>query len=176
MPSLVSTLSSALQPILVRLRTLVVRAAILDSDDTGKAQTLRVRFLGHERTVERLAAYGLASRPLPPDAAGEAEAVCSFPGGSSGSGLAIATEDRRHRPTGLQPGEVHLWDDQEQVVGIYRGGIIVDGLTSRIRAPSSEVLVDDGAIVLAVGSSSIRIEDGTITLTAAAINFEEPGP
>jgi phage baseplate assembly protein V len=76
-------------------------------DDGKKLQVVQLG-LGEDETrdgLERFQQYGLTSVPL----AG-AEAVVLFVGGTRDHGLVVAVDDRRYRPTGLQPGEVAIYN------------------------------------------------------------------
>ena len=103
-----------------RVAGTVARATLAAIDDSTKLQTVQIALLADELAdgVERFQDYGLTSVPLP-----DAEAVVVCVGGLRGHAIVVAVDDRRYRPTGLQPGEVCLYDDQGQRVTIKRGGI-----------------------------------------------------
>jgi phage baseplate assembly protein V len=99
-------LARMLRPLHVRLANLVARAVVELVRDAEGMQELQVSVLDGETRdgLERLQEYGFTSVPLP-----GAEAAVLFVGGRRDHGLVVAVDDRRHRPTGLLPGEVCLY-------------------------------------------------------------------
>ena len=121
------------------------------TDDTTAGQQIQVRVLQNETLdVEHIQPYGLTSVPLPPSADGTgAEVVVYFIGGSRSGGVALQVGDRRYRLTGLEDGEVALYDDLGQMVHLTRTGIV-------IKAPLAEI--GTGAVLTAA--------NGVVTGTA----------
>lgn len=101
-----SDLSRLLAPLRNRVANMISRAVVRLADDSGDLQTLQLDVLDGETRdgIERLQQYGFTSVPLD-----GAEAAVLFVGGRRDHGLAVAVDDRRHRLSGLAPGEVALY-------------------------------------------------------------------
>lgn len=103
----IDLINRLIAPLKTRIANLVARAVVQLANDSGKLQVLQLD-VGADETrdgLERFQEYGLTSVPL----AG-AEAVVLFVGGRRDHGLVVAVDDRRHRPSGLQPGEVAVYN------------------------------------------------------------------
>ena len=123
-----------------RVRGMVARAIVRLVDDARRAQELQIELLADESqdAVERFQNYGLTSVPH----AG-AEALVVFAGGLRSHGVVLAVEDRRYRLTGLEDGEVALFDDIGNVIKLGRDAISVTAVTRlTVEAPAIEVTCD----------------------------------
>lgn len=130
-------LRQLLRPLATRIANTVARAVVQLADDGTKLQLLQVGVLAGETVegAEHFQSYGFSSVPL----AG-AEAVVMFPGGDRAHPLVVSVSDRRHRPTGGEPGEVVVYNHVGASVKLTKDGDVV------VRAaPGREVLVDDGS-------------------------------
>lgn len=103
---MIESLRTLLRPLATRIANMVARAVVQLADDAPRLQLLQLGAgPGETRDgCERFQEYGFSSVPL----AG-AEAVVIFPNGRRDHGLVVAVDDRRYRPTGLQPGDVILY-------------------------------------------------------------------
>lgn len=128
----------AIAPIQRRVMLAIGRAVIRASRDGEGMQVLKVSLLDGELRdrVERMQEYGFTSRPLD-----GCEAAAVFVGGDRGHGLIVATDDRRHRKTGLQPGEAALYTDEGDYILLKRGRIVevVAGSALDVTAPEATV-------------------------------------
>lgn len=123
-----------------RVRGMVARAIVRLVDDARKAQELQLELLAGEGqdAVERFQNYGLTSVPH----AG-AEALVVFAGGLRSHGVVLAVEDRRYRLTGLEDGEVALFDDLGNVIKLGRDAISITAVAKlTVEAPVFEVTAD----------------------------------
>jgi len=136
---LLDQLRHLLRPLSTRIANSIARAVVQVVADGSKLQVLQLGVLEGEDVDdgERFQAYGFSSVPL----AG-AEAVVLFPNGDRGHPLVVAVDDRRHRPTGGEPGEVTVYNDKGATVKITRDGDII--ITP---APGKTVKIcDDGTL------------------------------
>lgn len=150
-------LNRMMAPMADRIKLMVGRAVIAAVDDGAKAQALQIELLADEVQdgVERFQDYGFTSVPH----AG-AEALVVFVGGTRSHGVAVAIEDRRYRLTGLEGGEVALYDDQGQVIRIGRDGITIDS-PFKVTVTAPQVIVESDAISLGGegGAAVARVGD-----------------
>lgn len=111
----------ALQPVTTRVANLISRGVVKRVDDAKKVQELQIDLLAGEVRdgIERLQQYGLTT--VPDD---DAECVVIFVGGRRDHGFAVAVDDRRYRPTGLQRGTVCLYDKAGSLVKLLPNGDI----------------------------------------------------
>lgn len=102
---MLSQLGHLLRPIAMRAANAVARGVVQLVDDSKKLQLVQLGVLEGEDVPdgEHHQSYGFASVPLV-----GAEHVTIFPNGDRGHPLVIAISDRRHRPTGGQPGQVTM--------------------------------------------------------------------
>ena len=134
-------LEHLLRPLKTNIANLVARGVVKLVNDGEKLQDVQLGVLEGETVPdgEHFQPYGFSSVPL-----GGAEAVVLFPDGDRARPLVVATSDRRHRPTGGQPGEVCMYTDEGDVVRLGRGHIISLATTGQVRLGSSSA--SDGAI------------------------------
>lgn len=143
-----------LRPQFLRLRGMIGRAVIRLVDDARKLQTAQVTVqAGEVRAAERFQDYGVSSVPLD-----GAEAIVLFVGGDRGSPVVIRTDDRRHRPTNLAPGEVVIYTDEGARVHLKRGRLVE--ITAEVVKVNGRVEVSGD--VTAGGN----VSDGTRSLAA----------
>ncbi|MCW3835964.1 phage baseplate assembly protein V [Sphingomonas canadensis] len=137
-----------------RIQMMIGRGTISGADADPKMQELQVEMLADEthEGVEHVEPYGFTARPKK-----GAEAVMLAVGGLRGHGIVLAVADRRYRITGLQEGEVSLYDDQGQQVLIGRDGIRI------VSAQGVSIETEGDFSVAAEGNVSIEAA-GTITL------------
>lgn len=114
-------LNHLLRPVKARIANSIARAVVQAADDSTKLQLLQLGVLAGEVVDdgERFGQYGFFSVPL----AG-AEAVVVFPNGDRGHPLVIATDDRRYRPKGSQPGEAGIYNHTGAIVRMTKDGDI----------------------------------------------------
>lgn len=114
-------LGHLLRPFATRLANTVARAVVQLVDDSTKLQLLQLGVLAEETVdgAEHHQPYGFASVPLE-----GAEAVVLFPNGDRSHPLVVSVSDRRHRPTGGQPGQVMVWHPDGAKVTLLAGGNI----------------------------------------------------
>lgn len=130
-------LQRLLGPLRNRLHNLVARAVVQVVSDGGTLQGMQIGALDGEDIddAERFQEYGFTSVPLT-----GAEAVVVFPGGDRGHPLVVAVDDRRHRPTGLEAGEVAVYSETgARVLLKANGDIEIDA------APGGKVYISDGS-------------------------------
>lgn len=143
--------------VLRRLRTrvgmMVARAVIKTVDDTTKMQLVQASLLAGELRdkVEHFQPYGHTSVPFD-----GAEAVIIFAGGNREHGLCVVVDDRRYRLTGMEPGEVALYDDQGQVVRLKRDGIVIE-TEHKVTVTAPQVVVDSDNIILGGTSGGAKV-------------------
>lgn len=120
-----------------RVRMMLSRAIVRLVDDALAAQEMQVDLLEDESQdgVERLQNYGFTSVPKP-----GAEAVVGCMGGLRSHAIVLAVEDRRFRLTGLQEGEVAIYDDLGNVVKLGRDRIEITAIAElKIIAPVTKI-------------------------------------
>ena len=118
-----------MQRLMARVRGMVGRAVINLVNDATRLQALQVTMMADQVAddVERFQQYGVTSVPLP-----GAEGIALAVGGSTAHTVVISVDDRRYRLTGLQGGEVALYDDLGHKVHLTRNGIVIDGAGQQV--------------------------------------------
>jgi phage baseplate assembly protein V len=113
-----------------RLLLMVGRGTIGSSDDTARLQVLTCDLLDEERRpLENFQTYGVTANP--PDGL---EVLAAFVGGDRSHGVVVAVGDRVYRLTGLEKGEVAIYDDLGQKVHLTRNGIVIEAPLIRVVA------------------------------------------
>ncbi|WP_339097195.1 phage baseplate assembly protein V [Pectobacterium brasiliense] len=104
-----------------RLRLMVDRAVVRIVTDSLGRQNLQVQSLADETNdnVERFQNYGLSS--VPPVGS---EAVVVAIGGRRSGLVAIAVEDKKSRPRGLDPGDVCVYHSEGHTITLKQDGVI----------------------------------------------------
>ncbi len=140
------------RPIQNRLQLLAARAVLTLVNDKTPLQTLQIQAFADNTIdgIERIQNYGLTSHPKP----GAPVIMISF-GGQQQHSVAIAVDERRRRPTGLEEGEVCIYtieDDPDagelHRVILKRGRIVeIEGAEIRLKAGSSSMVMTDGGTI-----------------------------
>ena len=134
-------LARMLAPLHRRMMLAVGRAVLRAVDDSGDLQRLQLTLLSEETRgeVERLQGYGFTAVPI----AG-AEVIVVSVGGNRDNPVAIALDDRRFRPSGLEPGEVCLFSRRadQRVILKADGTVLIQAPKLRIEAPEVEIAGD----------------------------------
>ncbi|MCZ6928673.1 phage baseplate assembly protein V [Serratia marcescens] len=125
----------ALNAINRRLRLMVDRAVVRIVTDSLGRQNLQVQSLADETNdnVERFQNYGLTT--VPPVGS---EAIVIAVGGRRSGLVAIAVEDKKSRPKGLDPGDVCVYHSEGHTITLKKDGVIeVRGKTVNLVAEES---------------------------------------
>lgn len=157
-----------MKPIESRVRLMVGRAIVRLVDDVTRAQSVQIELLEGEvqDAVERYQDYGFTSVPHP-----GAEAVAVAVGGLRSHMIVIKVEDRRYRLTGLEQGEVALFDDLGQMVKLGRERVeIVSETEVKVTAPKVIVESDDVHLGAEGGQKVARIGDDVNLATGKIIS------
>ncbi|VVD76190.1 phage baseplate assembly protein V subfamily protein [Pandoraea eparura] len=144
------------------LSTVLSRYTVVLANAEGKLQRLQIRVLAGEVLdgVEDLEQYGFSSVPL----AG-AGGVALFFGGDRSHGVALPPNDKRYRPTDLQPGDVAIYTDEAARITLRRGRIIdVDCDVYRIKAKHYEVQASE---TISLKTDAFKLDAATAESTAA---------
>jgi len=105
-----------IQVLKMRVLGVVERGVVVLSTASTKLQALQLKIAGEatDDDLEHFEPYGLTSRPRDPAATGDeegsAEAVALALGGNRDHQIVIMVADRRYRITGLEKGEVALYN------------------------------------------------------------------
>ncbi len=102
--------------------------------------------------IKRLHNYGFMSRPLP-----KSKAYLFFIGGDTSRGVAMCVEDDRYQMD-LQPGEVAIIDDKENLIHFTSNGI--------------KIKTNENVEIEASKNVTITCENATINATKSTINAE----
>lgn len=140
-----------------RVRLMLGRAIVKLANDATMLQSLQIEMLSDELQddAERFQDYGFTSVPH-----ADAEALVGCVGGLRSHAVVIAVADRRYRLTGLQAGEVALYDDLGNVVKLGRDALEVTGVTKvTVTAPQVLVESDDVQLGGAGGEAVARVGD-----------------
>jgi phage baseplate assembly protein V len=151
---MITALNKLLNPIRARISNMIARSVVQLVDDSTKMQIMQLGILADETRdgVERFQNYGFTSVPLP-----GAEAVVLFVGGRRDHGLAVAVDDRRHRLSDLQSGEVAVYHHLGGSIVLKNDGTItIDGATG--------VIINGGVTPVAKIGSSVTGTAGPFPL------------
>lgn len=132
-----SWLEAKLRPLRLRIQMAIGRAVLRAIDDSAGRQRVQVELMKGELRdgVERMQDYGFTSHPHP-----GADAAAIFIGGNRAKGIVICVDDRRYRLTGLEQGEVAMFDDQGNQIVLRRDKIEVTAVALvEVTAPEATV-------------------------------------
>lgn len=129
-----------------RIQLTVGKGRITAIDDSGTAQKVQAQLNGLETRDQtpRLAEFGFTSNPP-----ANSDVVILFLAGNRISGVAVATNHQSSRPTGLQPGEVQVYDLWgKSIYFTENNGIVID-------AKNTPVTVNNATTVTVNASSEV---------------------
>jgi len=150
--------------------TRIVRGVLKLVNDAPALQELQAALLRGEVAdgLERFQQYGLTSHPHP-----DAEVLVLRLGAGADHGIVIAVDDRRYRLTGLEQGEVALYDDEGSYVKLRRGGLAtvhapnglsLEGGTARIVLNDSGALIEGSSVLIDGAGTTIDVQAGSIAM------------
>lgn len=153
-------LTRLLMPLRRRIQLLINRA-VINAVKSGEGFQLVQVSTGKNETLHDLKhhePYGFTSKPL-----SGAQALAASLGGSRSHSLVFMVSDRRYRLTGLEDGEVALYDNQEppQVIVLKQNGI-------EIEAPNGYTVNGDGVLNGAVQITGAVQMDSTLDVADVA--------
>ena len=113
---------NAIRYIRTKISLMIGRAVLRAVSSTGNIQRVQVQSLDGETIsdVERLQEYGLETVPKPSNTS---EAIIIFPDGSRDRGMVLCIGDSAQRPSGLNPGDVCLYDCNGNSIKLTSSGI-----------------------------------------------------
>ena len=152
---MIREIQKILAPLKRRVQLTVSRAIVRLINDATVLQTLQVEALRGETLdgVERLQNYGFSSHPL----AG-AQAVLLALGGNRQHSIVIAVDDRRHRATDLDEGEVQVYTDQHDPANPHRI-VLKSNRVIRIECGNSYIEMTENSVY---GSMETESDDGAL--------------
>jgi phage baseplate assembly protein V len=114
-----------LAPIKKKIFLLIGRAILTAIDNSGNIQKIQVTALKDETIsdVERAQEYGLETYPKTDS---EAEVIILFLNGNREQGICVKIHDRANRPTGLNEGDVYLYNADGFQVKLDSTGITLN--------------------------------------------------
>ena len=128
------------------------RGTLRAVDDSKQGQLVDIDVLDGEATteVEYAQPYGFFSVPVE-----GAEVSVTYLAGNRSYPLVSTVSDRRHRPTGHQPGDAGVHDNRGQIVELVEGGVNVT-TTGTIHLKAAEIIIE-GTVKLGTADASRRV-------------------
>lgn len=119
---LLDDIRKLVRPLRQQMLNIVARATVKLVNDAAGRQVVQLGVLDGETVDdgERFQDYGFTSVPVE-----GAEAVVVFPGGDRGHPIVIAVDGSGDRPTGLEPGEVAVYNNTGAKIVMTKDGDIV---------------------------------------------------
>lgn len=147
-----------LRPLRRRIHGMVGRAVLRAVNEAAKLQEVQIEARRGELLdgVERFQEYGFSSVPEP-----GAEAVLLAMGGMRQHSLAIAVDDRRHRPTDLAEGEVCLYTRLDEAGNLHRVILTED---RNIRAQAGDAFIEISPKQCVISAGVIELRGATKTV------------
>lgn len=161
--NLAARLLRAVAPLQRRVLLMLSRGIVRLVGDERPIQELQISLLrGELRSgVERMQECGFTSVPMP-----GAWAIAACIGGNRDHPVVIATDDGRHRPRNLAPGEVALYDPGGQLVHLRAdGSVLVSAADKVLVAGTNRVEIQAGDQVEVVAGTSIRLDAPVVSCT-----------
>ena len=148
---------------------MVGRAVLTVVDDSTGLQTVQVEGLRGEviDSAERIQSYGFTSHPLP-----GADALVLSVGGVRQHPV-ILIDDRRHRVTELEEGEVCVYTDEDNPDGtdeLHRV-ILKDGRIVELRAGASSIVLNPNSITITAGDGATVVLDANVDIDGTRIDL-----
>ncbi|CUA91253.1 phage baseplate assembly protein [Chelatococcus daeguensis] len=153
--------------------TMLRRVRLLETDDTGTQQTMRLRGLRGETLsgVVRAQYYGLSS--VPPAGA---EGVLLTLGGRTDRAMVLGVEAPGVRPTGMQPGETALYGPDGTILKLLMQKVYLDAQGKDVEITNARKVTIRGSneVVIGVADRFTRIRPHRIDLAVTAEDQEAP--
>ena len=134
---MINVINKVIAPLKRSIALMIGRAVVTLVNDKTGLQSLQAAGLSEEllADIERFQDYGFTSVPLP-----GSEALLVFPSGNREHAIAARVDDRKFRPTGLNPGETCIYDFAGNMVILKAGEIEVKhAVKVNINAPVVDV-------------------------------------
>ena len=178
---MIRAINKLLDPVRRQIRNSIARCVLSLINDSPALQRVQVQLMAFPQPdgsmaaelisdIEVMAHYGFTSVPF----AG-AEAAYLSVGGVRAHGLVIATDDRRYRPTALEPGESKHYDDQGQFIYISRAGIIISGAGLPMTITDTPSLTVNAATEVVLNTPLLQVNGqivATGNVTAGSVDLE----
>lgn len=144
-----------LRPYANRLANMLARGVVTATDGSTKLRTLQVKLLAGEvkDRMEHFEPYGFTSEVKP-----GSEPLAMFFDGDRSHGVVMQVADRRYRMTGMQSGEVAVYDDLGQSVHLTRSGIVIKGA-------GRPITIQDVTTATVKAATSVRLETPVLNVT-----------
>ena len=131
-----SDISAAFERLYRRVMMSIWKGRIHVVNDSGPVQMVQIAFNQSEvrDNTPRLAEYGFSSVPPP---GSDVVALCL--GGDRSSAVVVATNHQGSRKTGMQPGDVAIYDNRGQYIALTAAGIVIHSTIGVfIQSPGTE--------------------------------------
>jgi len=168
---MVNALAKYLGPLRRAVSLMIGRGIVKLVNDAGGFQELQIALLADEVSdkIPRVQNYGFTSNPQP-----GAQAVIACLGGNRNKAIAIAVDDPRYRPTGLQPGEAEMYTDEGDYIKFARGRIIqvVAGTKVSVTAPEVDLIASTKVSLqtpLVECTQNLKVDGNVTVLGTAAV-------
>jgi phage gp45-like len=151
---------------------LIERATLTARDEDSGTRLVQCSFAGgYQRSkLEHVEPYGFTTEPFKD---GETDAVVVNLNENKSHSLVVMINDHRYRLTGLQDGEVCMYDDKKRKIYLKREGIEIDGVDDPVEVHTNgDIKVKSGANITLQADGKIDIKAaGNVNITGATINL-----
>lgn len=175
------SIKKLIAPLSNRVSSLVRQCKLTNINDNKQLQEVQVNALGSTYDkLQRLQNYGFTSVPNT-----EAEGLLLSIGGNSNTSIIVVMDDSRYRITGLESGDVAIYDNKGQIIKLTKDGISIEteqdaGVTIKCKKANIEadetLIKSDKATIEAseavIKSDNIKLDGSQVQCTG---NLEVQG-
>lgn len=145
-----------------RIQFTIGRGRVTATDDSGSVQVVQAQLNGFETrdATPRLAEFGFTSNPP-----ANSDVVFVFLAGNRTSGVAVATNHQPSRPTGLQPGEVQVYDLWgKSIYFTENNGIVIDAKNTPVTVNNATTVTVNASTEVVLNTPKLQV-NGDIVAT-----------